>query len=233
VIDEHIVEQIEAGVYKMSKKEKALLFRLLSCMLKAPDDCKYVKVVTFEKDENNIGKEATFLRLPHPTKGDSSANRRTQANRGRMVTWYTHRVGAGVNSLSKAMKKNAAVFSAARIKSGVANTVLDVGQSLKLQSELNLSHIAFRRLRKALRKAGAPVTFASEQNMQKAVSNGAVDCAYFKGVSLEANKSGEVKCLIYAANICDVLARDLDSLRARDDFKRWPFTHNQGIPNHM
>jgi len=233
VIDEEILSKIEAGEYKMNNKEKALLFRLMTCMQERPVDCKYVQTVTFKKDENHLRREVAFLRLQAPTKEDASAKKHSQYKRGQMVSWYINQVGAGVNSLSRGMKKNAAVFSAARIKSGVTKTPLDVHQSLRIQSALGLSNTGFRRLKQELKTAGAAVTLASQGSMRKAVSKNAVECCYYQDVVLEGSKSGELKCLIFAANICDLVSRDLGNLFTKGDFKIWPFKHNEGILYHL
>ena len=126
------------------------------------------------------------------------------------------------------MASSATMFGAAKIKSGVSKVVLTVAQTLRLQSRLGLSHTGLRVLRRELKEVGAEIAVASEHTMHAVLSKTALECKYYQGVELEGSKGDPLKCLVYCANICDAVARDLDTHQANGDMKKWPFTHHAG-----
>ena len=100
--------------------------------------------------------------------------------------------------------------------------IISEKDALELQTGANTSNTGMRFIKKFMN-----VVFPSETKRLKFLNSYRVNALYHE-MELAGKDGRPVECLVYVANVFDIIIRDLDTQVEDGSFKCWPLVSNKG-----
>jgi hypothetical protein len=212
------ITSLESGDGAVSIETWKQVHRVMNALKKPDADDSNIKFIEIPSSATPNHRKETWVFFPSTYVEDGAAGSKTISNRSKILEWASKKIGAGIQTISKLIRRDK-VFTEAAEKSGVSCYKLSIEQTLQLQSKMNVSHTAMRELSAMLKEIGAPLKLASQPKCRALLDSMHLSASYYEQVPL-AGSGGTVNCLVYAVNnACDAAQRDLDNAVATRDFK--------------
>ena len=221
IISESALLELEESHRQLSVEEQSRAFRLFRALKKSEPNCPDVQTVSFPPSVTGGAFGMKLCSFPSSRASDTDASPSVIKRRANCLSWFIDEIGAGENTVAKLALKEKDAFRKAI--STVKRIVLTPEQSLNMQAALHLTNSGVRELKRQLSGFKVPIKIASQAAMMKERDKLQVESAYYENVPMDGTKA-KISCLLYAAHMFDIIARDLDQLILTKTFVDWPLT---------